>query len=118
MYEIVRVIFTTRFLAGVFRLTTPIVFASMSCLIAKKAGVRNITIEGTMLCSALTGVIVSAFTQNVWLGLAAGTIAGVGIGLFLGYPYFDGYGHLAYRNCNQPICKWVYGICDVFGYGG
>ncbi len=85
MYEIVRVIFTTRFLAGVFRLTTPIVFASMSCLIAKKAGVRNITIEGTMLCSALTGVIVSAFTQNVWLGLAAGTIAGVGIGLFLGY---------------------------------
>ena len=55
MYEIVRVIFTTRFLAGVFRLTTPIVFASMSCLIAKKAGVRNITIEGTMLCSALTG---------------------------------------------------------------
>ncbi len=85
MEDILKLIFTPQFLAGVFRLTTPIVFATLSCLIAKKAGVRNITIEGTMLCSALAGVIVSAYTQNVWLGLLAGVVAGIGIGLFLGY---------------------------------
>ena len=28
-------------------------------------------------------VIVSAYTQNVWLGLLAGVVAGIGIGLFL-----------------------------------
>lgn len=38
-----------------------------------------------MLCSALAGVVVSAYTQNVWLGLLAGIAAGIGIGLFLGY---------------------------------
>lgn len=85
MEAILKLIITPQFLFGVFRLTTPIVFATLSCLIAKKAGVRNITIEGTMLCSALAGVVISAYTQNVWLGLLAGTAAGVGIGLFLGY---------------------------------
>lgn len=85
MEDILKLIFTPQFVFGVFRLTTPIVFATLSCLIAKKAGVRNITIEGTMLCSALAGVIVSAYTQNVWLGLLAGMAAGIGIGLFLGY---------------------------------
>ena len=49
------VIFSAGFVATIIRVTTPIIFASMACLIAKKAGVRNITIEGTMLVSALAG---------------------------------------------------------------
>lgn len=85
MLSIIQLILSTQFLFGVLRLTTPIIFATLSCLIAKKAGVRNITIEGTMLCSALGGVAVSAWTQNVWLGLLAGMAVGVGVGLFLGY---------------------------------
>ena len=73
------------FLCMLIRVTTPILFASMACLVAKKAGVRNITIEGTMLISALLGVVVSAAFQNVWLGVLAGALAGVAVALFLGY---------------------------------
>ena len=79
------VIFSAGFVATIIRVTTPIIFASMACLIAKKAGVRNITIEGTMLVSALAGVVASAYLKNVWLAVLIGMLAGVGIGLFLGY---------------------------------
>lgn len=79
------VIFSASFLATIIRVTTPIIFASMACLIAKKAGVRNITIEGTMLVSALAGVVASAYLKNVWIAVLIGMLAGVGIGLFLGY---------------------------------
>lgn len=83
--DILQLVFSAQFVFSALRLTTPILFAALSCLIAKKAGVRNITIEGTMLCSALAGVIISAYTQSIWLGLLGGMVAGMGIGLFLGY---------------------------------
>ena len=85
MESVVKLIFTPQFFFSIFRLTTPIAFATLACLIAKKAGVRNITIEGTMLCSALAGVVVSAYTQNIWLGVLGGAIAGIP-GMFLAIP--------------------------------
>ena len=78
-------LFSSYSLFMIIRVTTPILFASTACLIAKKAGVRNITIEGTMLISALIGVIVSAKCQNVWIGVLLGMVSGVAIALFLGY---------------------------------
>ncbi|MEI8216050.1 MAG: ABC transporter permease [Eubacteriales bacterium] len=85
MNQLIDIIFSASFGYGVIRVTTPILFAAMGSLIADKAGVINIALEGTMLVSALTGVVVSAATQNVWFGLLAAMVAGGLVGLLLAY---------------------------------
>jgi len=59
--------------------------ATISANILTKSGVFNLGIEGTMLISALTGVLVSAYTQNLFLGALAGVAIGVLISFLLGY---------------------------------
>ena len=54
------IIFSADFLHSVIRLSTPLLFATMAALISDRAGVLNIGIEGTMLFSALMGVVGSA----------------------------------------------------------
>lgn len=61
---------------AILRVSTPLILAGMGVHISAKAGVLNIGIEGMMLAGALAGVVVSALTQNVWLGLAAALLAG------------------------------------------
>lgn len=78
-------IFTASFLYTVIRVSTPLIFASLSSLVARKAGVTNITIDSTMLMSALIGVLVSAFTGSLWLALLCGMLVGVVMGIFMGY---------------------------------
>jgi simple sugar transport system permease protein len=77
------VLFGTNFWFSVIRVTTPILFPSIAALITDKAGIMNISMEGTMLFSALAGVIVSAFTQNVWLGLLGAICAGMFLSFIL-----------------------------------
>lgn len=71
------IIFSADFLHSVIRLSTPILFATMAALISDRAGVLNIGIEGTMLFSALMGVVGSAYLGNVWLGVAVAVLAGI-----------------------------------------
>lgn len=85
MSEILHTIFTPHFLFTVLRLTTPLIFAAMSALVARAAGIRNITIEGTMLMTALTGVLVSAYTENLLLAVACALFVGVLMGFLLAY---------------------------------
>ena len=61
-------ILSAGFVFIIIRVATPIIFASMAALISTKAGVVNITIDGTMLMAALIGVLVSAYTQSLLLG--------------------------------------------------
>ncbi len=60
-------IFSAAFLASILRVTTPILFPSLGALISDRAGVINIGLEGTMLISAFTGVVFSAYSQD-WFG--------------------------------------------------
>ena len=60
MDNILDLIFSVSFVFSVLRLTTPILFAALSSVISERAGIGNITMEGTMLISAFTGVVVSA----------------------------------------------------------
>lgn len=85
MQYIINTILSVSFGYAVLRVTTPILFASLSSLISNKAGVTNIGIEGMMLSSALVGVIVSAYSQSAWLGLLAAVITGMVMGLILAY---------------------------------
>ncbi|MBR5291785.1 MAG: ABC transporter permease [Clostridia bacterium] len=79
-------IFTNaNFYFAVIRVTAPILFATLGCAIAEKAGSTNMGMEGIMLVSAFTGVIASAFSGSVWVGLIAALIAGVLMGLVVAY---------------------------------
>lgn len=73
------------FYYSILRVTTPILLAALAAFIADKAGLTNMGLEGIMLSSALTGVVVSAFTSSVWLGLLGATLMGLIIGLIMAY---------------------------------
>ena len=76
-------IFSALFLTAILRVTTPILLPSLGALISEKAGVLNIGLEGMMLSSAFTGVVVSAYAQD-WFGFETGVIIGPWLGLLLG----------------------------------
>lgn len=85
MNNIFGIIFSTSFGYSVLRVMTPILFAALGSVISDRAGVTNIALEGTMLSAALAGVIISALTQNVWIGLLGAVIVGVIMSLLLAY---------------------------------
>lgn len=83
MNSILELLLRPSFWFSVLRVTTPILFPSIAVLITDKAGIVNISMEGTMLFSALMGVIVSAWTQSAWLGLVGAMLAGMLLSLVL-----------------------------------
>ncbi len=72
-------------MAATLRVATPLLFAALGEVLAERAGVLNLGIEGTMFIGALAGFIVAYVTDSVWLGLLAaigvGMVAGVLMGL-------------------------------------
>jgi ABC-type uncharacterized transport system permease subunit len=85
VHPLLRAILSPSFAASILRVTTPILFAALGAVVADLSGVVNIALEGTMLISAFTGVVVSALTKSAWIGLLAGMAAGSLIGVLLGY---------------------------------
>lgn len=85
MDTLLELIFSTSFGYAVLRVTTPILFAALGALISDRAGVVNIGLEGIMLTSALTGVVVSSFSSSAWIGLIAAIFVGILWGLVLAY---------------------------------
>ena len=82
---VLSVIASPSFLYSVLRLSTPILLATMAALVSDRAGVTNISIEGTMLFSALMGVVGSTFTQSCWVGLLVAIVAGMLFSLLLSF---------------------------------
>jgi general nucleoside transport system permease protein len=58
---------------------TPLAYAALGELITEKSGVLNLGIEGMMLCGAITGFIAASATHNIWIGVAAGMMAGAAL---------------------------------------
>lgn len=77
MDRIFELIISAEFISSVIRVTTPILFATMAVLLSDRAGVLNISIEGTMLFASLMGVVGSAYTQSAWSGLLIAILSGV-----------------------------------------
>lgn len=77
MSQVWSLILTSDFLHSIIRLSTPILFATMAALISERAGVLNISIEGTMLFAALMGVVGSAYTGSAVLGVLIAMAAGM-----------------------------------------
>ena len=83
LQSLIEIIFNTHFGHGVLRVTTPILFAALGALISSRAGIINVSLEGTMLTAALVGVVFSGISQSPWIGLIAAVIAGMIVGLTL-----------------------------------
>lgn len=65
--------------------TTPVMLATLAANMMTKAGNLQSAIEGTRLICALTGVVVSAFTQNLWIGCIAAVAMGILVSFIFGY---------------------------------
>ena len=68
-------------LASGVRTGTSILLATLGEVIAERAGVLNLGVEGMMLMGAMSGYGTAYATGNPWLGLLAGTLVGGGMAI-------------------------------------
>jgi len=87
LQQILSSVFSTDFLASVFRITAPILFAALASAVSERAGVANIGLEGIMMISALSGVLFSAWSQSAFVGVLGAALMGALIGLMMGFFY-------------------------------
>lgn len=73
------------FLFSVIRITAPILFAALGAVVAEKAGVANIGLEGIMMISALFGVLIAYWTQSWFIGVVGAMVVGILLGLMMGF---------------------------------
>ena len=59
---------------------TPIAFAALAGIYSERSGVVNIGIEGMMLVGAFVSIVVASGTQNLFLGVIGGILAGTLMG--------------------------------------
>jgi simple sugar transport system permease protein len=72
-------------LAGALRVAAPILLAALGEIYAERAGVINVGLEGQMLAGALAGFLSTYYSGSQWLGMVAGSLAGVAIALIVSY---------------------------------
>jgi simple sugar transport system permease protein len=80
MSAVLDVVLSSAFLAAVLRVSTPYLLAAFGGLVAERAGVSNIALEGQMLSAACTGALVAGYSESV----ALGALCGVGVATLLG----------------------------------
>ncbi len=78
-------VFTTAVLVAVvasaIRLAVPLLLASLGETFGQRSGVLNLGVDGMMLLGAFSGYYVVLKTGDVWIGLLAGAIVGLVLGL-------------------------------------
>ncbi len=70
-----------RILASIVAESSPLVFASVGETLTEKAGVINLSLDGTILLSAMTGFAVAYVSGNLVLGFAAAMLVGALVAL-------------------------------------
>lgn len=83
--DILKTLSLPEFYFAVFRSATPVLLTTLGAMISSRSGTSNIALEGTMLISAFVGVVVSAFTQNAWIGFLGAVLSGFVISNILAY---------------------------------
>jgi len=78
------IIFLTAILSASIRFATPLIIATIGETFCERAGILNLSIEGTMIFGAFTGFIITYFTKNVYFGLIFSILCGSLIGILMG----------------------------------
>lgn len=73
------------FIFAVIRMATPLIFVGMAAVIGAKANILCIAYEAMMLFAALGGVIGSAYSQNLFVGMLCGMGASLVIAAIFAY---------------------------------
>jgi ABC-type uncharacterized transport system permease subunit len=72
-------------LAGVIAAAGPLVFASVGETIAERAGVINLSVNGTIILTAMVGFAVALATNSIILGCLAGILIGGFVALIVAF---------------------------------
>jgi simple sugar transport system permease protein len=60
---------------------TPLLYAALGEILAERAGILNLGVEGMMLVGAVSGFIAALITGNPWIGVLASLLAGGALAL-------------------------------------
>lgn len=75
----------TETLKSVIAASTPLVFAGIGEAITERAGIVNLSLDGSILLSAMAGFVVAFITQSLLLGFMAGMLVGMLVALLVAY---------------------------------
>jgi ABC-type uncharacterized transport system permease subunit len=70
-------------LATIVAAAIPLIFATMGETISEKSGVINLSMEGSLMLSALAGFAVAFESGSTWLGFAAAAVVGAAFALIV-----------------------------------
>ncbi|MBE5970931.1 MAG: ABC transporter permease [Lachnoclostridium sp.] len=77
--------FIIEFIGSILRMSTPLILVGMAAVIGAKANILCVAYEGMMLFAALGGVLGSAYSQNIFVGVFCGIAAGIVIAAIFAY---------------------------------
>jgi simple sugar transport system permease protein len=78
-------LFDTATITSIVAAASALMFATMGETISEKAGVINLSVDGSMMLAALAGFVVAFETGNVWLGFPAAAAVGVAVALIVAF---------------------------------
>jgi len=85
MSDLLQATFIVSLLAGMVRVATPILFGAMGELVTERAGVLNLSVEGTILMGAFVGFLTTYQTESLWLGVLTAALAGGLLSLLMAF---------------------------------
>jgi simple sugar transport system permease protein len=85
MIELVDATLLVSILAAMVRIATPLLLAALGELVAERAGVLNLGVEGTMLTGAFAGFLAAWLTGSAAVGVLAAASAGVALALVMAF---------------------------------
>jgi len=86
----------TALLASTVTMAVPLLFAALGELIAERAGVINVGLEGMMLTGAFAAMVAAYFSGSPVLGVWAGALAGMVLAAIFGFA-------VVVQNANQVV---------------
>ncbi len=81
--EFLDLAFISGLMGATMRMATPIIFAALGEILAERAGVLNLGIEGIMLMGAMTGFLFTYTTGSIWFGVFAAACVGMLLGFLM-----------------------------------
>ncbi|MEJ5201347.1 MAG: ABC transporter permease, partial [Anaerolineales bacterium] len=72
-------------LAGVLASAAPVIFATIGETFAERSGVVNLSVNGTMLLTAMAGFVAAVLTKSVVVGFLVGLIVGALVALLVAF---------------------------------